>query len=279
MSTQTSTKMPWVVTHLGTSLFGLNCGVVREIIIMPEVSRVPGAPEFIRGVINLRGRVIPLVDLRRRLGMHTSSEETEALCRLMEQRAQDHRRWLEELEASVKEKRKFTLARDPHQCAFGKWYDRFKTDNIAVSAVLKKFDAPHKIIHALADEIEGLVETGGTAQAAEKFEHARNGVLATMLRLFADFQQMIRRELAVVLNGSAGAYAVSVDSVASVEKLSEADLEELAGKGLEIRGGLVTSVAKRAKTQDLVLLLATDSILDATTHAGVLQTQAASKDK
>jgi len=271
--------MPWVITHLGTSLFGLNCAMVREIVVMPEVCRVPGAPKFIRGVINLRGRVTPLVDLRRRLGMRTSIEEAEALCGLMEQRAQDHRRWHEELEASVKEERRFTLARDPHQCAFGKWYDNFKTDNVAVSGVLKKFDAPHKNIHALAGEVDELVAKGRAGQAIEKFEHARNGVLATMLRLFADFQQMIRREVAVVLNGSAGAYAVSVDSVASVEKLSEAGLEELAGKGQEIQEGLVTSVAKRAKTQELVLILAADSILDSTTYAGILPAQAASKGK
>ncbi|MGA8580143.1 MAG: chemotaxis protein CheW, partial [Bryobacteraceae bacterium] len=203
----------WVITHLGRSLFGLNCSVVREIVIMPEVCGVPGVPKFIRGVINLRGRVTPVVDLRRRLGMHSSSEQTEELCRLMEQRAQDHRRWLEELEASVKENRKFTLARDPHQCAFGKWYDNFKTDNIAVSGVLKKFDAPHKRIHALADEIEELLEKRCMEQVLVKFEHARNGALSAMLRLFADFQQTIRREIAVVLNGSTGAYAVSVDSV------------------------------------------------------------------
>ncbi len=66
---------------------------------------------------------------------------------------------------------------------------------------------------------------------------------------------------------------------ASVEKLSEADLEQLAGKGLEMREGLVTSVAKRAKTQELVLILATESILDPTTHARILQTQPTSKGK
>ena len=268
-------KMPWVIAQLGTRLFGLSCSVVREMVIMPEVCEVPGVPDYMRGVINLRGRVTPLVDLRRRLGMHSAGEETEALCELLELRAQDHRRWLDELNASVKEKRHFTLARDPHQCAFGKWYDAFKTDSILVSGFLKKFDAPHRRVHSLADEVGELVEKGRVEEALQTLEQARTGVLATMLRLFTDLQRMIRdnrREIAVVLNGPAGAYAVSVDSVASVEKLSEADTEELAGKGLEIREGLVTSVAKRAKGQELVLVIATDSILDASTHTGILQT-------
>ena len=77
----------------------------------------------------------------------------------------------------VKENGKFTLARDPHQCAFGKWFDNFKTDNIAVSEVLKKFDAPHKRIHALADEIEELLEKRCMEQVLVKFEHAPNGSL------------------------------------------------------------------------------------------------------
>lgn len=169
------------------------------------------------------------------------------------------------------EKRPFTLARDPHQCAFGKWRDTFKTDNILVSGFLKKFDAPHRQVHSLADEVVQLVENGQAEQGLEMLENARSGVLSIMLRLFADFQQVIRdnrREIALVLNGPAGAYAVSVDSVAAVEKLSDADTEELAGKGLEVTEGFLTSVAKRAKGQELVLILAPDSILDSATHSG-----------
>jgi purine-binding chemotaxis protein CheW len=36
---------------------------------MPDVTRVPNAPEYVDGVINLRGKVIPIIDLRRRFGM------------------------------------------------------------------------------------------------------------------------------------------------------------------------------------------------------------------
>ena len=177
------------------------------------------------------------------------------------------------MEASIKEKRRFTLARDPHQCAFGKWYDNFKTDNILLSAFLKRFDAPHKKIHSLADEVDKLIANGCTEQASERFAQTRTGVLATMLGLFADFQQMIRdthREIAVVLHGQAGAYAISVDSVASVERLAPADMETLAGKGLEQQNDLVNSVAKRGKG-GLVLILAIDSILDPAQHAKILR--------
>ena len=291
MDLTTDAKMPWVIAELNARPFALNCAVVREMVIMPEVCAVPGMPDYVRGVINLRGRVTPLVDLRRRLGLRSLGDESEELCALMEQRAQDHRNWLDELEAAVKERRKFVLGRDPHQCAFGKWYDNFKTDNILLSGFLKKFDGPHKKIHALANEVEQLIERGcggdadacaekaaamrtpAAEKAAAMFNQARSGVLSTMLKLFADFQQVIRetrREIAVVLHGLAGTYAVSVDSVASVERLAPADMEELAGKGLERQSELVTSVAKRAKGGGLVLILAPDSILDPGVQAGLI---------
>jgi hypothetical protein len=47
----------------------------------------------------------------------------------MRDREQDHRNWLAELEACVREHRPFGMARDPHQCKFGLWYDRYKTED------------------------------------------------------------------------------------------------------------------------------------------------------
>ena len=51
--------------------FGVNILQVQEIIRMQEITNVPNAPQFVEGVINLRGRVIPIVDLRKRFGLET----------------------------------------------------------------------------------------------------------------------------------------------------------------------------------------------------------------
>ena len=83
------------------------------------------------------------MDLRVRLGMIPLKKEIDDLVDLMKQREQDHRKWLEELESSVRQQREFKLATDPHKCAFGKWYDTFTTDNLTLGHALKKFDQPH----------------------------------------------------------------------------------------------------------------------------------------
>ena len=58
-----------VVFDLAGESYGVNIGTVREIIRMQAVTHVPETPEFVEGVINLRGRVIPVVDLRKRFGL------------------------------------------------------------------------------------------------------------------------------------------------------------------------------------------------------------------
>jgi purine-binding chemotaxis protein CheW len=93
----------------------------------------------IRGVINSRGKVIPLIDLRVKLGLPSANVELDELIQLLHDREQDHYNWLPELEACVRERRQFKLARDPHACKFGLWHDKFQTDNSLLKMALKKW--------------------------------------------------------------------------------------------------------------------------------------------
>ena len=64
-----------VVFDLAAEYYGVDINDVREIMRMQVITRVPGAPSFVEGVINLRGRVVPVVDLRKRLRL-TIGEQT-----------------------------------------------------------------------------------------------------------------------------------------------------------------------------------------------------------
>jgi purine-binding chemotaxis protein CheW len=52
--------------RVGRETFGVPIGMVREIVRLPEITAVPNAAAFIEGVINLRGKIVPVVDLRKR---------------------------------------------------------------------------------------------------------------------------------------------------------------------------------------------------------------------
>lgn len=61
-----------VVFQLARETYGVAIQWVREIITVQTVTRLPGAPAFVEGVINLRGHVIPVIDLRKRFGLEAS---------------------------------------------------------------------------------------------------------------------------------------------------------------------------------------------------------------
>jgi purine-binding chemotaxis protein CheW len=63
-----------VTFGLGSEEFGVDIMCVQEIIRIPPITRVPKAPDYIEGVINLRGNVIPVVSLRKRFGMGAVEE-------------------------------------------------------------------------------------------------------------------------------------------------------------------------------------------------------------
>ncbi len=66
-----------VVFNLAGERYGVDIGSVREIIRMQEITKVPRTQEFVQGVINLRGHVIPIVDLRKRFDLPAGDETKE----------------------------------------------------------------------------------------------------------------------------------------------------------------------------------------------------------
>jgi len=87
MSTATVTETrakagKYLTFALAKEEYGIAILKVREIMGYMTITAVPRMPEFVRGIINLRGQVIPVVDLRLRFGMETK-EITEQTCIIM----------------------------------------------------------------------------------------------------------------------------------------------------------------------------------------------------
>ena len=91
MSTSTSTTnnqevqssenfgtMQLVSFHLGDEVYGIEIVKVREIILMGEITRVPQTPPFVKGLINLRSTVIPVIDLRIRFDLKANDFTSES---------------------------------------------------------------------------------------------------------------------------------------------------------------------------------------------------------
>lgn len=64
----------YVVFRLGAEVFGLEINKVREIIVYRETTQVPGTGEYVEGIINLRGHVIPIFSLKKKFGFPESDQ-------------------------------------------------------------------------------------------------------------------------------------------------------------------------------------------------------------
>jgi purine-binding chemotaxis protein CheW len=72
---QTSLAGKYLTVGLDREAYGIAVLKVREIIRQQQITPVPQLPEFIKGVINLRGRVVPVIDLRVKFGLPAASAE------------------------------------------------------------------------------------------------------------------------------------------------------------------------------------------------------------
>ena len=204
-----------------------------EIIIVPnEVHPLPNMPTTQRGIFRLRDKIIPLLDTRKKMGMTSRYEESESLINIFLARKQDHLDWMNELESSVKEDREFKKTTDPHACAFGKWYDTYKATSHIMAHQLKRFDTPHKAIHALAKQIFDIKVTQGKEAALLLCQKARSKEVATMLKIFDDAVTTLRqtgREVGLVFQFNDKPLALTVDNTEHVKVFEPHDIEAFNG--------------------------------------------------
>lgn len=64
-----------VVFRLGDEEYGLNIDQIKEVVITPSITRVPQKPSFIKGVSNIRGNIIAMLDLEEKFGLRKTIEE------------------------------------------------------------------------------------------------------------------------------------------------------------------------------------------------------------
>ena len=80
MSTDTIMETCQYLTfRLGDEDFALEINTVREVLDLINITKIPRTPDYMQGVINLRGNVVPIIDLRLNLGM-TAAEKTVDSC-------------------------------------------------------------------------------------------------------------------------------------------------------------------------------------------------------
>lgn len=221
------TKYPYVLFKINGTLYCLNSRYLSNICHMPDYEKIPKAPAGITGMFRQGDHIITLMNLRTELGYKSMSDECKEFDMMIDARKQDHINWLVELERCLEEDEPFLLAKDPHQCAFGRWYDSFHTDNQAVAFHLRKIQEPHKKLHEAAIQAENCIKDHDNCHR----ETCLKSILKTVkedtapmiLKLMDEtkdyFRTSIYKEMVLVLDRiNCG---IVVDEVTGIEELEE----------------------------------------------------------
>lgn len=88
---------------LGEEVFAVDVQKVREVLDYTSITRVPRTPEFMRGVINLRGSVVPVIDMRLKFGMEGTDDTVDTCVVVMEIRLDGETTVIGALADSVRE--------------------------------------------------------------------------------------------------------------------------------------------------------------------------------
>lgn len=252
---------PWLIFKIDHELYAINSENLSAISNLEGsmITAMPNASAAIRGIVNFRGSTIPLVDLRRLYELESQEDEYANFKAMIAQRRADHVNWVNELERVMKTGEEFKLATDPHQCAFGKWYDQFESDLANVNFTLRKVEAPHKSLHELAQKVmdcRNHTDPDAFNSCVNlNIKEARENYMKQVLTILDEVEEVFRhcyKELMIVIEDEGNAYGLIVDEVVSVEPISPAADEGMIGY---FHKNSVRGVGRRNSGDQLILLI------------------------
>ncbi len=246
MTEEQNITYPSIVCKIKGGLYAIDSQYITTLIQKPAAEKLPQGPDFMVGIFRYRDAIVQMLDMRKFLGLQSVEQEVDDFVQMIEQRKKDHINWVDALEHSLKTGDTFTLATDPHKCAFGHWYDHFHTDNQALKFVLGKIDKPHTQLHKSAATVlqkkdEKLIEQIHKEYVPE--------IIQLMQEIETAMRDFMQHEMVLVLGGDSQLGLV-VDEILAVSELAPAQpLVKMQSNAHQC----ISGVMRDAKSENLIL--------------------------
>lgn len=257
----------WLIFTLKDNLYAIDANYTNAIIEKPQnITPVPDSAPFVKGLITMRDTVITLIGLRELFSLPSLTKEFDEFKQMLEQRKNDHVHWVHALEKSIAEKTKFTLATDPHKCAFGQWYYKYKPASQTVKFQLDKIEEPHRVLHETAVKMEKINENP-TEHSEKELNNllvkAEKQLVPTVLNLIDNAKlafEAAHKEMVITLHDDkTDTVGIILDEVLGVEEidiLSNKNEEDVIYNNEYIQG-----IAKRKNGDELILIVNAAAII------------------
>ncbi len=188
---------------------------------MDNIQSLPSQAKGLVGMVEFQGNAVPVLDFANLLSFNSGVEKNAELIQLLNEREKDHVEWVSALEDSLINDVPFVKAKDPHKCAFGQWYDHFKSRDETLMEVLAEFDKPHQQIHAMADKLLDMKKNGELEHAIRLLRYERNVTLKRLMKRFEQARTHLKESSRQVLlyvteDGSSPIVALRIDDINDV---------------------------------------------------------------
>ncbi|WP_458862802.1 chemotaxis protein CheW [Acidaminobacterium chupaoyuni] len=215
----------WLTLSLAGQKYAVKSGYIDSIFqVQQKITEVPQTDPSVLGVITLRGMILPLVSMRLLFGLRSIDAEQEEFSLMLETRRNEHIRWVEEFKKCVLSLQDFSLADDPHLCAFGKWYDAYEAPSQTIKSVLSQIERPHEELHLLAKSYKKLQTQGNCSKeqlsqlidTAEGYKTQIVELIDCTMEAFGENS----RKMCIALSDGTTNVGLLVDEIHSAERIS-----------------------------------------------------------
>jgi chemotaxis signal transduction protein len=177
-------------------------------------------------VTSYQGKPVPIYDLANLMGCEAEYKANLDTLQVLKEAEKDHVSWVESLETCLRDGSKFTLAKDPNLCMFGKWLADFQADDEILADIFEDFDAPHKKIHSLASELLLLRDNDDVETALSIFAEERTKTFTKLISLFSaarDRLENITRPILLYIDTGKKMIAVRLNAISDIVTYSKTD--------------------------------------------------------
>lgn len=206
-------NLPWIIFDLRHQLYAISTDKVTGISQIPAITSVAGAPAMFLGVCNIRGQVVPVLNLKALLKINDGAEETEKILTALSYKSGGVEDYLNELRRCVKNKEKFAV--DPNY--FGDNIDcRHFHATSETAALINK-------IHELQKELEGCGASANNGKDVVAKAEACGKKLVNAVNSAIDYISDTSKKMMICLSDDASSMepcmAFTVDTVKAVDQL------------------------------------------------------------
>ncbi|MCP4788810.1 MAG: hypothetical protein GY881_01085 [Gammaproteobacteria bacterium] len=185
------------------------------------------------GYLYYRNKPVNTFEISTLLGRQSNRQQLTSTIEALEQAEQDHRQWVQALEASLYNDSPFELARSASECEFNNWLtDQIDLADHTTLPLLQRFSDPHSELHALADKLFSISKIKGSEAAMKELRTAKRGLINENARLFKYAQEQLKSSvhplvLYITRDGVTPWFALILDSMDDIVAYEDEQFTQL----------------------------------------------------